>query len=33
MFEDTDHGVGPGTGTNAEGWIDEAVNFWLEEEN
>ena len=33
MFENTDHGVGPGTGTNAEGWIDEAINFWLEEEN
>lgn len=31
VFENTDHGVGPGTGTNAEGWIDEAVDFWLEE--
>lgn len=23
-----DHGVGPGTGTAAEGWIDHAVDFW-----
>jgi len=22
------HGFGLGTGTNAEGWIDEAVRFW-----
>ena len=26
-----DHGVGPGTGTAAEGWIDRAVDFWLEQ--
>lgn len=24
-----DHGVGPGTGTAAEGWIGRAVDFWL----
>ena len=22
------HGFGLGTGTNAEGWIDDAVEFW-----
>jgi acetyl esterase/lipase len=22
------HGFGPGVGTNAEGWIDEAIRFW-----
>jgi acetyl esterase/lipase len=22
------HGFGPGTGTNAEGWLDRAVRFW-----
>jgi acetyl esterase/lipase len=22
------HGFGPGTGTAAHGWIDEAVRFW-----
>ena len=29
IFEGVAHGVGPGTGTNAEGWIDHAVDFWL----
>ena len=24
------HGAGPGTGTAAENWMNEAVNFWLE---
>ncbi|MBR0474823.1 MAG: alpha/beta hydrolase [Erysipelotrichaceae bacterium] len=33
IFDDTAHGVGPGTGTNAEGWIDEAIRFWLMEES
>lgn len=28
MYHDVDHGVGPATGTNAEGWINEAVEFW-----
>ena len=29
IFPGVEHGVGPGTGTAAEGWIDEAVKFWL----
>ena len=29
IFPGVAHGVGPGTGTSAEGWIDEAVDFWL----
>ena len=29
IFDDVIHGVGPATGTNAEGWIDNAVDFWL----
>ena len=28
IFENVDHGVGPASGTNAEGWIDRAVTFW-----
>ena len=32
IVDDTDHGVGPGTGTPAEGWIEKAVKFWLKEE-
>lgn len=28
IFPGVDHGVGPGTGTAAEGWIDHAVDFW-----
>ena len=31
IFENVKHGVGPGTGTPAEGWIEEAVDFWLNE--
>ena len=27
-FPGVGHGVGPGTGTAAEGWIDKAVDFW-----
>jgi acetyl esterase/lipase len=27
-FPRVGHGFGPGTGTSAEGWIDEAVDFW-----
>lgn len=29
IYDHVEHGVGPGTGTNAEGWIDKAVDFWL----
>lgn len=28
IFSDVGHGVGPGTGTAAEGWIGKAVEFW-----
>ena len=28
MFPGVGHGVGPGTGTSASGWIDRAVAFW-----
>lgn len=31
LFHDVVHGVGPGIGCNAEGWIDKAVSFWLEQ--
>ena len=27
-YKDLGHGFGPGTGTNAEGWIGEATRFW-----
>jgi dipeptidyl aminopeptidase/acylaminoacyl peptidase len=27
-FEHGGHGIGTGEGTDAEGWIDEAVRFW-----
>lgn len=30
IFPGVIHGVGPGTGTAAEGWIEKAVDFWLE---
>ena len=29
VFPGVAHGVGPGTGTAAEGWIGRAVDFWL----
>ena len=29
IFRGVEHGVGPGTGTAAEGWIDHAADFWL----
>jgi len=29
MYEGVEHGVGPGTGTTAVHWMDEAVQFWL----
>ena len=31
VFPEVEHGVGPGTGTAAEGWIDQAVDFWRKE--
>ena len=31
IFPSVDHGVGPGTGTPAQGWIDRAVRFWREQ--
>ena len=32
IFPGVEHGVGPGTGTAAEGWIGKAVAFWKEQE-
>ena len=29
VFPNVVHGVGPGTGTAAEGWMDRAVDFWM----
>lgn len=29
IFPNVVHGVGPGTGTSAEGWINKAVDFWM----
>lgn len=31
IYEGVDHGVGPGRGTEAEGWIDDAVSFWKQQ--
>ena len=31
IFPGVDHGVGPGTGTAADGWIQKAVAFWKEQ--
>lgn len=31
IYPGVDHGVGPGTGTAAQGWIDKAAAFWLGE--
>lgn len=31
IFPDAQHGVGPGTGTFAEGWINKAVDFWMKQ--
>ena len=28
IFPNAGHGIGPGTGTSAEGWIEKAVRFW-----
>jgi acetyl esterase/lipase len=27
-YRDLGHGFGPGTGTTAQGWLDDAVRFW-----
>ena len=29
VFPGVGHGIGPGTGTSADGWIDKAVRFWF----
>jgi len=29
LYESAPHGLGPGTGSQAEGWIERAVNFWI----
>ncbi len=31
IFPGVEHGVGPGTGTAAEAWIEHAVQFWKEQ--
>ena len=31
IYEGLSHGFGLGTGTVAEGWIDDAVSFWKEQ--
>ena len=28
IYPGVDHGIGPGTGTAAQGWINEATHFW-----
>ena len=33
IYPGVDHGVGPGTGTAAEGWIDTAVEYMYKEKN
>ena len=30
-YENTGHGIGLGIGTPAEGWIDNAIKFWLKQ--
>ena len=32
ICKSVDHGAGPATETEAQGWIDKAVEFWLQEE-
>ncbi len=32
-YEDVGHGFGPGVGTSAEGWLDDAVRFWAKTKN
>ena len=31
IYPDVAHGVGLGVGTNAEGWIEKAVDFWMKQ--
>ena len=31
VYEGLGHGFGLGLGTVAEGWIDDAIDFWLEQ--
>lgn len=31
IFPDAPHGIGPGTGTSDEGWLDKAVEFWMQQ--
>lgn len=31
IYHDASHGIGPGTGTDAEGWINQAVEFWRQQ--
>lgn len=31
IFPGAGHGIGPGTATSAEGWINRAVDFWLDQ--
>lgn len=28
IYNDASHGIGPGSGTEAEGWINNAIEFW-----
>ncbi|WP_417463289.1 alpha/beta hydrolase [Kordiimonas sp.] len=30
IYENIGHGFGPGVGTSAEGWLDKAVRFWMD---
>lgn len=32
IFPGVDHGIGPGTGTAAHGWVDKAVDFWFRQQ-
>ena len=32
-YAELGHGVGLGTGTSAEGWLDDAVAFWEKQMN
>lgn len=31
IFPGAEHGIGPGTGTSAEGWIEQAAAFWQQQ--
>lgn len=32
IFSGVGHGIGPGTGTSAQGWVDKAVEFWFRQQ-